>query len=134
MIPKSYPHTRIKTGAFRDRKYLDHLRESKCELTGFENSEYSSMAVDPAHVGGLAGGAGKGKKCNDCEALPLRHDLHMDMDSGFYGFWMNWFQHVPGLLRDMVRAYATLKYLKWRTGSATDQELVETVIRERDAA
>ena len=126
MNPK--PHT------LTDRKYLDYLRESECELTGFENSEFASVAVDPAHVGGLAGGAGKGTKCNDYEALPLRHDLHMEMDSNFYEFWMKGFRDTPALLRDFVRAYATLKYLRWATGSASNQELVETVIRERKVA
>ena len=117
-----------------DRKYRDHRRESPCELTGFENSEFASVAVDPGHVGGLAGGAGKGTKCNDYEALPLRHDLHMEMDAGLHRFWLRYFDFSPTLLRDMVRAYATLKYLRWATGSATNQELVETVINKRDTA
>lgn len=125
LYPKARP--------FIDRKYLDHLRESECELSGFENSEFASVAVDPAHVGGLSGGAGKGRKCHDFEALPLRHDLHMEMDAGFRRFWLRELENNPALQRDMVRAFAILRFLKWKLGAKTDLELVETVIR-KDAA
>lgn len=121
MNPK--PHT------FRDKTYGEHLKRNACMVTFFPGSD--SEAIDPAHFGS----GGKGLKAHDFYQIGLRHSLHTRQHQiGELTFWLGRLSEDPALLREVMRSWALVKYLKWRTGSASDQELVENVIRERDAA
>lgn len=94
-----------KSRIIRDRKWLDDLRTHRCILTGQYGTEY--MAVEAAHLGAL----GRGIKCSDDEALPLRHDLHSLGHAS--GEWSHWRREMPDwLIREALRAYAREYYRK----------------------
>ena len=90
----------------RDRKYLDHLREQRCILTGLYGND--NEAVDPVHIGT----AGRGLKSSDDEALPIAHYLHVEGHN--HGEVSMLRKYAPDdVLRDAFRALAREMYADW---------------------
>jgi hypothetical protein len=93
-LPKEKQH--------RDRAYLDWLRDQPCLFTGYSG-------CDPMHIGT----AGKGLKCHDYWAIPIRHDLHRHIghQSGEVSMIR---EYCPDwLLRECLRMYARRIYDDW---------------------
>jgi hypothetical protein len=95
-VPKNPP--------IRDRKYLDSLRDGPCVFTG-------ARSCDPAHIGQM----GMGAKSSDAEALPVSHDLHVEMHQRGEMTVLRE-RASDTLLREMARAYARELYRRWKDG------------------
>jgi len=97
----------LKNKPLRDRKWLDHLRTTRCVLTGRAGDDYET--VDPMHIGT----AGKGLKSPDNEAIPVIHSLH---SKGHARGEMSMLrEHAPDwLIREAFREYARQMYKEWR--------------------
>lgn len=91
---------------YRNRKYLDAVREMRCVFTGQYGSD--NEAVDPAHIGT----AGKGLKSPDSEVLPVLHSIHQEMHSRGE-IWTLRMAAPDHLLRAMARAYAREIHREW---------------------
>jgi len=90
-----------KNKTFRDRSWLDELRDHPCLITQHYGTE--SDAVDPCHQGT----AGKGIKSPDNEALPLKHSLHQESHNmGETSFWLRELTERPGLLKVVMKLAA----------------------------
>jgi hypothetical protein len=91
----------LKTPIFRDRAYLDWLRDQPCVITGLR-------PCDPAHIGTL----GKSIKSPDNEVLPVYHDLHSKgHNSGEMSMWR---KNLPNdSLRAALRAWARELHAKY---------------------
>ena len=94
-----------------DRKYLDHLRDEPCILTGMRARP--DETVDPMHIGTY----GKGMKTDD-EALPVLHHFHAEgHQHGEISMLRQYAQ--DWLVREAFRAYARELYRRWKhDGSA----------------
>lgn len=91
----------------RDRKYLDFLRTQRCIVSG-RLGRSGLSCVDPCHVGT----AGKGIKSPDDEALPIHHDIHVEMHQK--GEMSTLRRLLPdAILREALRAYAREMYRQW---------------------
>jgi hypothetical protein len=99
LIPKNKP--------YRDRKYLDWLRDQPCFVTGTKTNDYET--VDPAHTGTY----GKGLKSPDNHSLPLLHSLHAKShNNGSVSFWCAVFKENPHILNELLSCYGENVYFK----------------------
>lgn len=100
MMSKAPKHRRIeKHKTFRDRKWLDRVRDMPCIITGRRSSD--AETVDPMHIGT----AGKGLKAPDNEVLPVLHSYHALAHSK--GEMTVLREFIPDdVFRDMIRLYA----------------------------
>lgn len=98
-----------KPQAMRDPEYLLHLRTEPCIVSGHRATEW--LAVDPSHVGSR----GRGIKSDDSLALPIRHDLHVELHQhGEVSFYR---KNLPDdVLMLCVKAYCREKYREWKEG------------------
>ncbi len=95
LLPKDTQH--------RDRKYLDFLRDERCLFTGH-------LGCDPMHIGT----AGRGLKCHDYWAIPIKHELHRHVGHQ-HGEISMIREHIPDwLLRECLRMYAAHLYKRWK--------------------
>jgi hypothetical protein len=67
---------KIKPG--RSRKFMDWIITQPCCLTGHRATEY--LGVDPHHQN-RPGESGTSTKPCDSRCVPIRHDLHVEMES-----------------------------------------------------
>ena len=97
----------LKLNPIRDRKWLDHLRDQPCIITGLRG--HPGDPVEAVHIGTL----GKGMKRGDDEALPVSHNLHkFGHDHGEITMFRN---NLPNdILRDALRALAREMYREWK--------------------
>lgn len=63
---------------WRSKKYREYVTTLPCCLTGYRTTEY--LGVDPHHQP-PKGGGGKSTKVGDDRCIPIRHDLHVRMES-----------------------------------------------------
>ena len=95
----------------RDRKYLDHLRNGPCIVTG---SSGSSPVCEPAHLR-LLGSGGTGVKPGDDRALPLHHKLHqLEQRLGPRAFWRKMMEDYPDLIWRLLIEVAESRYEKYK--------------------
>lgn len=114
---------------YRDKKYLDSLKESRCAISGLLTSDRET--IDPAHIG--RDGGGMGKQTHDYDCLPIIHHLHADQHRvGEFAFWTG-VAARPGFLMSFVKAYARIRYLRWLMEVETDRELVEQIKATKEA-
>ena len=92
-IPKNPP--------LRDRAYLNSLHSARCIFTG-------AIGCDPAHISQ----AGQGLKSGDDEALPVSHELHVEMHQRGEATVIRE-RASDSLLREMAKAYARQLYREW---------------------
>lgn len=82
-----------------DKKYRNSFkkhRAHKCVLTGHEWQEFDSVGVTACHI--TVGRHGWNIK-DDSLILPLRQDLHMEMDKNQLQFWIKHFEEIPECAR-----------------------------------
>src|SRR6185369_14169729 len=70
--------TNFKTKPARCRAYLDWIATQPCCLTGHRANDY--LGVDPHHEE-KKGNSGTSTKACDSRAVPIRHDLHVEMEN-----------------------------------------------------
>jgi hypothetical protein len=100
---------RPKEKRLEDLKYLLHLREQPCIVSGHYATD--TLAVDPSHVGCR----GRGIKSDDCLALPLRHDLHAKLHQ--HGEATFYRENLPDyVIMLCVKAYCRELYEAWKAG------------------
>jgi hypothetical protein len=68
----------VKDKPWRSVAYTEHVKSLKCCLTGSESTEY--LAIDPHHEN-PKGHGGKSTKCGDERQIPVRHDIHVKMET-----------------------------------------------------
>lgn len=71
------PNWKVKP--WRSPKFGIFVRGLPCALTGDEATEY--LAIDPHHEE-IPGNSGMSTKASDERQIPIRHDLHVRMESG----------------------------------------------------
>lgn len=84
-----------KNPAIYDKKYRNSfkkMRAHKCLLTGHEWQEFDSVGVTGCHI--TVGRYGRGIK-DDSLILPLRQDLHTEMDKNQPEFLIRNFENFP---------------------------------------
>lgn len=107
---------------YRNRKYLDWLREQPCFFTGHTTTEYH--AVDPAHIGT----AGKGIKSHDFLALPVAHNIHqLAHQKGELSVFMTHLSNNRYAASDALKAVAFVHWLEYELGVSSLSEIAEII-------
>ncbi len=70
--------TNFKVKPGRNKRYLKRISERPCCLTGDRATDW--MGVDPHHEE-RPGHSGTATKACDSRAVPIRHDLHVKMET-----------------------------------------------------
>lgn len=94
LLPKDIQH--------RDPEYIKFLHTERCLFTGH-------TGCDPMHIGT----AGRGLKCHDYWAIPIRHDLHRHVGHQKGEVSMIKANIPDWLMRDCLRLYARKMYDEW---------------------
>jgi hypothetical protein len=109
LIPKGAARPAPQLTVIRDDDFRSYLKTQPCIITG-RRPDHGAV-VDPLHVGTY----GKSMKSPDSEMLPVLHDMHQDGHQ--HGEISMFRKFLPDdVLRDALRAYAHMKYLKWKEG------------------
>jgi hypothetical protein len=99
--------SRFKIPLVRDPKWIKHVHGLPCVLTAHVYvPEWSTTAVDPAHIRDGLGG-GMGFKPSDDLVLPLRHDLHIEQHTdGERPFWRKHIFDREEFVMELLATYA----------------------------
>lgn len=101
----------------RDRKYLDHLREGPCIVTG-DRGHPDAPVCEPAHLR-LLGSGGVGMKPSDALAVPLHWRLHRQGETTA-AFWRRIVDEYPDFLPRLLLEVASSRYREWKRKNAKD--------------
>ena len=97
-----------KSQSVRDRKYLDHLRDEPCIVTG------RAEGCEPAHLR-LLGSGGTGMKPSDARAVPLHYELHRQQSKFGEGIgWLMCANEYPEFLFRLLINEAERRYERWK--------------------
>lgn len=108
-----------KPSTHRDQAYCDHIKQGPCAVSGRLGSDQET--VDPAHFGS----GGKGLKAHDFYQVGLIHSLHAEQHGGEMSFWLRRLTMDYTLLREVLRAWMVVRYLKWKYDLTSDKGLVD---------
>jgi len=127
----------VKSDTVKDKKWRASFKKMHthiCWVTGQEFVEFGSHSITGAHI--TIGRYGLGMK-DDRYIIPLRQDLHMEMDRGQVEFLIKYFEVFPYELKEraieqvikdgkyeitqVVKRMAVDYYENWLAGKLTFQ-------------